>query len=192
MARRSKDRSVGYPFIAVPRGLITSPEWAALSHRSRVLAVDLMGLYSGKNNGRLCPGIEVMRRCGWTSRDQLNKAKAELLEMTWCIETRKGRPPRTPAWIGFTWWRLDFTPEMEIDPAHWPIWTPLKDVNEGRQNAVKKRSPLTATRSDRAPYLTATRSMEVAQTEAIRPPHGQIEIDRNRPESVVQRGSSGV
>lgn len=134
--------AIGYRFIAVPKLLVASSEWQALPFRARALALDLMAQYSGKNNGRLCPAYEAMRRSGWKSKDQLGKAKRELLATRFCIQTRMGHPPRTPEWLGFTWWRLDWHESMDIRAAGWPqgdffdMADARIDENKGRAKAV--------------------------------------------------------
>ena len=96
MARsRHRKGSIPFAFVAVPMAVLKGNEWRHMSDRARVLMFDLMAQYTGKNNGRLSPSLAAMRERGWTSCDQLAKAKAELLACPFAIETRKGRPPRT-------------------------------------------------------------------------------------------------
>lgn len=139
MARRDHRKgAISYQFIALPKLILTSGEWQRLTFRGRSLALDLMGQYTGKNNGRLCPGLEAMRRSGWTSKDQIIKAKRELLDCSFAVQTRMGRAPRTAEWLGFTWWRLDWDESMDIKPTSWPymnfvtIGASQIDPNEGR------------------------------------------------------------
>lgn len=139
MAKRSHARgSISYEFIALPKLMLDSDEWQRLTFRGRALALDLMRQYTGKNNGRFAPGFEVMRRVGWASKDQLAKARNELLDCSFAIRTRMGHPPRTAEWIGFTWWRLDWHQSMDITPTSWPymnfvtVESSQIDPNEGR------------------------------------------------------------
>jgi len=155
MGKRSHAKgSISYQFIAIPKLLIASEEWQRLSFRGRALALDLMNQYTGKNNGRLCPGFEVMRRAGWTSKDQLVKAKRELLSTRFCIQTRMGYPPRTSEWLGFTWWRLDWHESMDVSPTAWPLMNFVDieqariDPNEGRKPENGKHFPWSAARTD--------------------------------------------
>lgn len=131
--------AIPFEFIPLPKRVLRSTAWRSLSYRGQALALALSSQYTGRNNGRLCPSFEVMKRDhGWTSKDQLIKAKRELLECPFAIRTRKGRAPRTAEWIGMTWWRLDYNATMEVDPASWPYlnFIDLKDAridpNEGR------------------------------------------------------------
>lgn len=121
MAKRDHQKgSLPFQFVALPKDVIQSPEWQALPHSSRALAIDLMAQYTGKNNGRLCPAFAVMERCGWSSKTTLINAKRALLESPFVLLTRKGHPPRTAEWIAFTWWRLDYEPSMDVDPKRYP------------------------------------------------------------------------
>lgn len=174
MAKRNHAKgSISYPFIAIPTALLRSPAWGAMTHRSRVLMFDLAAQYTGGNNGRLTPSFEAMRQRGWTSRDQLGKAKAELLACSFAIETRKGRPPRTASWIGFTWWRLHWHESMEIEPTAWPLMNFVAiedaqiDPNEGRAKLNGK----TVSVSRRAGRWTP-------KTPSSLPPCGPMEASR--------------
>lgn len=154
MARSDhRKRAVGYPFIAVPVAVLTSDEWAGMSQRSRVLMLDLAGQYGGRNNGRLCPAFTAMQRSGWTSKDQLRKARDELLETPFAVRTRMGHPPSTPEWVGLTWWKLDWHQSMDIAPTGWPLMAfamkqAVIDPNEGRKRPPAKRNLSPARRGD--------------------------------------------
>jgi hypothetical protein len=68
----------------------SSPEYAALSPRAVKALIDLLTQYRGANNGDLCAAWSIMRKRGWSSKDQLVKAIRELLESGWIIVTRPG------------------------------------------------------------------------------------------------------
>lgn len=112
--------AIPYGFVAVPKDMLKRPEYQALPSAAKSLMFDLADQYSGKNNGRLCPSFEAMRRYGWTSKSKLVRAKAELLKCPFVIQTRIGHPPRTAEWLGLTWWKLDWGEGMEIRPQGWP------------------------------------------------------------------------
>lgn len=52
--------------------------------------MDLLGQYKGTNNGDLCMTFSVMKEVGWTSKDQLQKARNELIEKGWIVLTCQG------------------------------------------------------------------------------------------------------
>ncbi len=173
MAKRDfRKGAIPYDFIAVPRRLPKSVEWRGLSGRSTKLLFDLASQYSGKNNGRLCPSFEVMKRDhGWTSKDQLIKAKQELLECSFVVQTRKGRAPRTAEWVGLTWWKLDYEKSMEIDPGTWPhlnflnLHDALIDPNEGRKKPNGTAKPVVRSTDRSTPRIPPTRS--AARTDGV-------------------------
>jgi hypothetical protein len=119
-ARDHRKGALPFGFVPLPKNVLRSEEFAAMPTAAKALMLDLMAQYTGKNNGRLSPSYEAMRRCGWTSKGTLLRAKASLLECTFALQTRIGHPPRTAEWIGFTWWKLDYEPTMEISPRAWP------------------------------------------------------------------------
>jgi hypothetical protein len=116
--------------------VIRSADWQALPSSTKALAIDLMGQYSGRNNGRFSPSFVVMKRCGWTSKATLIAAKRALLDCSFVMLTRKGHPPRTAESIAFTWWELDYEKSMDIDPKRFPYLNFIKmeqaDPNNGR------------------------------------------------------------
>jgi len=109
-----------FEFVPIPFAILRNPEYIALSDPAKALMLDLCEQYSGGNNGRLTPSFVVMSRRGWGGKHKLIKAKRELLTTSFCILTRKGRPPQTAEWVGFTWWRLDYHKTMEVNPKFWP------------------------------------------------------------------------
>ncbi len=172
MARSSHRKgAIAFPFVAVPKAVLASPEWQQMPFAARALALDLMGQYTGKNNGRLCPSFEVMARSNWTSKTTLVKAKRALLDRSFAVLTRKGHPPRTAEWIGFTWWSLDYHDSMNIDPKLFPYMNFLSleaaaiDPNEGREKA--RRTAISVVQKlDRYPSKTALRGPETGPMEA--------------------------
>ena len=119
-ARDYKKGAIPYAFKVVPDAVLDMQEYINLPFSAKALMLDLARQYSGKNNGRLCPGFQAMQRRGWTSTHTLIRAKQALLNAPFAVLTRKGHPPRTQEWVGFTWWKLDYDKSMEIDPRHFP------------------------------------------------------------------------
>lgn len=140
----SNYRNVKLPFdfVGLPKVVLSSPEWCGLPTGARILAIDLVAQYTGKNNGRLTPAFEVMQRRGWVSKGTLIRAKKALLEASFVVLTRKGHAPRTAEWVGFTWWPLNFERSMDVDPKRFPylnfqtVQSARIDPNRGRENAT--------------------------------------------------------
>ena len=87
---RIKGRKARKPFFAIPRELLQSDVWASLRPRAVKLLCDLGEQYRGNNNGDLDMVWEKMNKKGWTSKDQLNKARIELLDKGLIEKTRQG------------------------------------------------------------------------------------------------------
>lgn len=89
----------------------TSQEYAALSPRAVKALVDVYCQFKGGNNGDLVASWSVMSKRGWTSKDQLGKAIAELLEHGWLEITRQGGfkgGKHLPRLLAVTWLGIDY------------------------------------------------------------------------------------
>jgi hypothetical protein len=77
--------------------------------------------YNTYNNGALLASWRYMsEKRGWTSADQLAKAKAELIEKLLVVQTVQGLLPNKASWYGLTWLALDNIKGLEITPQNWP------------------------------------------------------------------------
>lgn len=86
----AKGRKKCAPFARLPHAVMAHSNFINLTNRAKVLLLDLLYQYRGSNNGDLTVAMKIMSKRGWTSKDQLHKAKIELLEKGWIVETRKG------------------------------------------------------------------------------------------------------
>ena len=133
-----KKGGLPYNFLAIPKDVIDSDEWRNLPHAARVLLIDIASQYTGKNNGRLTPSFEAMRKLGWSSKTTLISAKRKLLEASFVVQTRKGHAPRTAEWVALTWWKLNWVESMDIGAVGFPylnfmsLETRRIDPNKGR------------------------------------------------------------
>lgn len=126
-----KGRKERGSWVAMPHAILESPNWASLSPRGAKFLMDLYGQYKGKNNGDLCAAMTIMRKRGWTSNDQLQKALKELLAKGWIIITRKtGRLSKKPYLYAVTFQaidecgdKLDCKPTAAA-PGNWNKWQP--------------------------------------------------------------------
>lgn len=121
---RMKGRRTRRRFAMFFHDVFTSPEYAQLSPRAVKLLVDIAVQFNGSNNGDFSAAWSVMARLGWTSKDQLYKALAELERGGWIIKTRQGwnRAPNLYAvsWLGINscGGKLDLPP----DPVPKHLW----------------------------------------------------------------------
>ena len=151
--------SIPYPFVPVPKDVLRSSMYHALPASAKALTFDLALQYTGKNNGRLCPGFEVMQRIGWTSKHTLMRAKRALMDCKFAMQTRIGHPPRTAEWIGFTWWKLDYHESMEIQ-------TPQLALPQLRDGTFRSAETALVAR-ERSPWWCRTAPMKRQTRPAI-------------------------
>lgn len=83
-------------FTGIPHVVLRHPNFIECPTRAKALLFDLMeqvrfdGDGGWANNGDFQITLRCMRKRGWTSRDQLWKARNELLEAELVIQTRQG------------------------------------------------------------------------------------------------------
>ena len=111
----------GGAVLIVPHVVLYSAAYLTLSGRAIKLLYDLTMQYNTYNNGALLASWRYMsEKRGWTSADQLAKAKAELIEKLLVVQTVQGLLPNKASWYGLTWLALDNIKGLEITPNNWP------------------------------------------------------------------------
>ena len=90
MEKAKNKRSKTPPFVMLRKDVITSEQYAGLSHKAVKLLVDVMEQYNGNNNGDLCITMTVMKQKGWVSSGTLHAAKNELEKKGFLELTRQG------------------------------------------------------------------------------------------------------
>lgn len=96
----------GVSFVATPRQVLRSKEYATLSPLAVKLLFDLAAQHNGKNNGDLCCTFSMMKLRGWNSSGSLHKAKQELLQKQFIQLTRQGGRNK-PNLYAITFFRID-------------------------------------------------------------------------------------
>ena len=90
LRRRIKGRQTTSPFVMFPCHVLDHEVFKTLSKRATKLVIDIAAQYRGHNNGYLCAPLSLMRKRGWNSSDQLEKAKKELIEKDVILVARQG------------------------------------------------------------------------------------------------------
>ena len=129
MSNRARERlkgrrSCGGSFSALVHDYFQSSQWAALSHRAARLLIDVYCQYRGKNNGDLFASWSVMKKRGWRSKSQLQKALLELEATRWLQRTRQGDINR-PTLYAVTFLGIDYCGgklEISSDPKPLHAW----------------------------------------------------------------------
>ncbi len=91
----SPERRESGGFAALPHCLLESKVYIGLSAHAVKLLNDLLAQFKGFNNGDLCLAWSIMEKRGWKSRDTLNKARKNLLDVELIIISRYGDRKRT-------------------------------------------------------------------------------------------------
>ena len=87
---KHKGRTKGPPFLSIEHRIADSEEFGALSGYAIKLLLELARQYRPGRNGDISIPWSLLRDRGWRSPATVQKAKRELLERGWIIETRKG------------------------------------------------------------------------------------------------------
>ena len=126
---KNKGRANRGPFLALPREILDSPAWAALTAHEVKLLVDLGAALRGRNNGDLACTWAAMHKRGWVSRDTLAKALAGLLAKGFISKTRQGYL-RLCSLYAVTWLPIDECEgKLDVKPCpvpsnDWRNWQP--------------------------------------------------------------------
>ena len=104
--RRIKGRQTTSPFLMLPFHVLEHDRFRNLSPRATKLVIDIGSQYRGANNGDLCAPLSIMRGRGWTSSDQLHKAKRELIGKEVIILTRQGGLNKANLYA-LSWFQID-------------------------------------------------------------------------------------
>lgn len=120
---KSKGRSskvIGFSMLI--HAYFQSAEYAELSPRAVKLLIDIYSQFRGENNGDLCATLSVMKKVGWKSNDQLQKALAELLATGWITMTRRGGRQKASLYA-LTTLGIDKSPKLDchIRPSPTPL-----------------------------------------------------------------------
>ncbi len=112
-AHHAKAERVEGQFLALPYDVIQSPAYRSLSFPARCLLIDIA---TSGPNGRCTATRKRLHQLGWTSNGVVTRALAELENRGLLVTTRQARWPRQAALYAVTWWSLQHTDDLDIDP----------------------------------------------------------------------------
>ena len=130
---RTANRTESGSFLQVPHELLNSVAYLSLSPIAVKCLFDIYSEYKGSNNGDLSCTIKVMKKRGWKSKSQLDKARKELLEKGFIVLTRQGGKNKCSLYavtwkpinecagkldrqadiVSLGWWKQGFNPEQQ-------------------------------------------------------------------------------
>jgi len=97
-------------FAGIPRVVVESSDFKALSYSAKALLMLLAYQYRGKNNGDLTVAHSYLKQWGFGSRVTITKAVTKLIAARMIIRTREGRfqnPSSMCALYALTWQSID-------------------------------------------------------------------------------------
>ena len=122
--RRNKGRQTTKSFVMFPHDVMEHETFMSLSPRATKLLMDIASQYRGNNNGDLCAPFKLMKKRGWNSSDQLNRAKKELVSSGLVMVSRRGGLNKASLYA-LTWFpihecngKLDIRPTI-VAPNNW-------------------------------------------------------------------------
>ena len=104
--RRVRGKQMTGSFLRLPHHVLDHEVFKTLSKRATKLVIDIASQYRGHNNGDLCAPFSLMRKRGWNSSDQLEKAKKELIEKDVILVARQGGRNKANLYA-LTWFPID-------------------------------------------------------------------------------------
>jgi len=104
--RRNKGRQTTKSFVMFPHDVMEHETFMSLSPRATKLLMDIASQYRGNNNGDLCAPFKLMKKRGWNSSDQLNRAKKELVSSGLVMVSRQGGLNKASLYA-LTWFSID-------------------------------------------------------------------------------------
>ena len=126
---RNKGRYPFKFFVMFPWDVLNHETFRTLSPRATKLVVDIAAQYRGSNNGDLCATLSLMKKRGWNSSDQLDKAKKELVGNDVIRVARQGGLNKCNLYA-LTWFPIDeCNGKLDIAstitaPVDWKIGSP--------------------------------------------------------------------
>lgn len=118
-------------FAGIPRRIMESDTYKALSFSARALLLELCYQYRGHNNGDLTLAHSVLKDRGWKSRITIEKARDELLEAGLIVTTRQGQfmnPGGYCSLFAIAWLPVSDIPGKKLTVG--PTSKPLRGAHE--------------------------------------------------------------
>lgn len=138
--QRVKGRRESGLFALIPHAVLNSPAYAKLKPRAAKLLLDLMAQCYGVNNGDLATAFKLMKPRGWTSRDQLEKARVELEAAGFIVQTRQGGRNK-PSLFAVTWLPIgECGGKLDRAPTQTPLGYWKRGHNPEKSNLVARHT----------------------------------------------------
>lgn len=123
MAKKKREsKAIIYPgYLHLHKRLLNCPDFIALKGNSMKLLIDIASQYNGFNNGDLCAAMTVLKKRGWTSNQQRQKALNEILDRNLIMQTKQGGLNLGPNLYAITWQPIDECGgKLDVEPTRLP------------------------------------------------------------------------
>ena len=194
-------------YTPVPHAVLDSVAFQGAGYREKALLYELIRQHDGKNNGHLQLADSYLRRRGWKSADQANKARKGLIDRRLILCTKLGGLNIGPNRYALTWLPISDFRGLDIQPGtyHKGAWCLMDPLPVPGKAAPEKRDEPSAARSGTAPPRGAAEAFTTPQHGAktailggpATPPHGDNETVASYPAKakgrrcVARAGASG-
>ncbi|QQX83739.1 hypothetical protein JJQ59_15150 [Cupriavidus necator] len=131
--KKPPPEAVSGSYTPIPHVVLDSTAFRGASIRAKAMLFEVLRQHTGRNNGHLQLSEGWLKKRGWKSSDQVQKAKAELVERGLILKTRQGGRSIGPDWFALTWLAItDFT-GLDIrrggyQPGLWRMMDPAPAV----------------------------------------------------------------
>lgn len=126
-----------------PRAVLKSPEYAALSTKAVKMLLDLSYQYEGASNGNMRLTWGRMKKCGWKSKQTIERARDELLAADFLTVTRQGGSHKETLYA-LTFFAIDDVKDIDAEPTNKPTscWNKIPkvfNIKEAQQKQFEKK-----------------------------------------------------
>lgn len=145
MGRDRRKKEIGYggrdpgKHIAIPHVILNDPAYLNLDHAARSLLIEFALQFDGRNNGSLRASQAHLLTRGWKSADTINRAKRQLIEALFIVETVKGARPNKASWYAVTW--QDLARSDKYDAGAEALFNEARTMRRARQTPAANRKP---------------------------------------------------
>lgn len=139
-------KSKAPPFAMLQKAMIQSPGYRSLSFVARVVLIELLAQYNGKNNGDLSATRSMAKEWGIGSAHTLQRALEDLVSAGWVMQSRSSlfsKHGARCALYAIAWMPVNECPDkgLEIKPTRTPprpLPTLINSIPSGAENAHVK------------------------------------------------------
>tara|TARA_B110000261_G_C12875224_1_gene274118 strand:- start:80 stop:565 length:486 start_codon:yes stop_codon:yes gene_type:complete len=149
-------------FAGIPRLVMDCPDYTSLGGNAIRLLIEMAYQYKGYNNGDLCPAWTLMKKRGFSSKETLSNALAELVAAEMLVLTRQGTfRKNSPSLYAVTWLPIDDFPNKNMELASTTL--PVRKFSIERQQGW----PRILTPPVRKPYRKGTKAVPKAVLKVV-------------------------